>query len=93
MIFYKKRKWKPPSKKEKRAANPTGLSPRNKKACDSISTALLQSVAKIRTQSTTQSNKNFVARIIAARPLKTVDSEYKEIDERHVPCGHDYHMQ
>jgi hypothetical protein len=32
-------------------------SPRNRKACHSISTALLQSVAKIGTQSTMKSNR------------------------------------
>jgi hypothetical protein len=35
--FYKKKQWRPPSKKKKRGKN---LSPRNRKACYSISTAL-----------------------------------------------------
>jgi hypothetical protein len=35
---YKKKQWRPPSKEKKRGNNP---SPRNRKACHSISTALL----------------------------------------------------
>jgi hypothetical protein len=50
-MVYKTKKWKPPSKKEKGGKNPTGQSPRRRKACHSISTALLKSVAEIRTQS------------------------------------------
>jgi hypothetical protein len=51
-IKENKREWKPPSKiKEKGGKNSTGLSPRNMKACHSISIALLQSVAKVGTQS------------------------------------------
>jgi hypothetical protein len=33
---YKKKKWKPPSENEKGGENPTGLTPRNRKACHSI---------------------------------------------------------
>jgi hypothetical protein len=36
---YKKKQWRPPSKKKKRAKN---LSPRNMKACHSVSDALLK---------------------------------------------------
>jgi hypothetical protein len=40
-------------KREKVAGkNPTCLSPRNREACHSIGNALLQSIAKVRTQST-----------------------------------------
>jgi len=38
-IFYKKKQWRPPSKKKKRGKN---LSPRNRKACHSTSTAFLK---------------------------------------------------
>jgi hypothetical protein len=38
---YKKKQHKPPSKKKKR-----GKSPRNRKACHSINTDLLQSIAE-----------------------------------------------
>jgi hypothetical protein len=44
-----KRQWRPPSKKKKYGKN---VSPRNRKTCHSVSTALMQSVAKIGTQST-----------------------------------------
>jgi hypothetical protein len=37
--------------------NPNGLSPRKRKACHRISTALLKSVAKIGTQSTMKSSR------------------------------------
>jgi hypothetical protein len=52
MKLLTRKKCKPPSKKEKGGGNPTGLSPRNRKACHSINSALVQSVAMIRTQST-----------------------------------------
>jgi hypothetical protein len=47
-----KKQWRPPSKKMKRGKN---LSPRNMKACHNVTTALLQSVAEIATQSTMKS--------------------------------------
>jgi hypothetical protein len=43
--------------KEDGRKNPTGMSPRNRKASHSISTAVLQSIAKIRTLSTTKSSR------------------------------------
>jgi hypothetical protein len=43
IISYKKKQRGPPSKKKKRGKN---LSPRNRKACHSVSTALLKSVAE-----------------------------------------------
>jgi hypothetical protein len=49
---YKKKLWRPQSKKKKRAGK--NLSPRNRKAYHSISIALLQSVAEIGTRSTTK---------------------------------------
>jgi hypothetical protein len=45
---YKKKQWRPPSNKKKRGKN---LSPRNRKACPSVSTALLKSVTEIGTYS------------------------------------------
>jgi hypothetical protein len=42
-IYYKKMQWRPPRKKKKRGKK---LSPRNTKACQSVSTALLKSVAE-----------------------------------------------
>jgi hypothetical protein len=42
---YKKKQWRPPvSKKKKRGKN---TSPRKRKACHNVNTALLQSVAEI----------------------------------------------
>jgi hypothetical protein len=43
---YKKKQWRPPSKKKRRGKN---LSPRNRKARHSVSTALLKNVAEIGT--------------------------------------------
>jgi hypothetical protein len=54
LISYKKKEWRPPSKKKKRGKN---LSPTNRKACHSVSTALLKSVAEIGTQSAMKSRK------------------------------------
>jgi hypothetical protein len=51
---YKKKQWRPPSKKKKRGES---LNPRNKKACHNVSIALLQRVAEIGTQSTMKSSK------------------------------------
>jgi hypothetical protein len=48
-----KRQHKPPSKNKKRGKN---LSPRNRKACHSISISLLHDIAEIRTQSTSKSS-------------------------------------
>jgi hypothetical protein len=39
---YKKKQWRPPSKENKKRGE--NLSPRNRKACHSVSTALLKSV-------------------------------------------------
>jgi hypothetical protein len=50
---YKKKQHEPPSKKAKRGKH---LSPRNRKACHSIGTALLQSIVEIGTQSTMKSS-------------------------------------
>jgi hypothetical protein len=52
--YYKKKQWRPPSKKKKRGKN---LSPRNSKACHNVSIALMQRVVEIGTQSTMKSNK------------------------------------
>jgi hypothetical protein len=51
---YKIKQHKPPSKKKTRGKN---LSPRNRKACHSIRTALLQSITEIGTKSTTKSSR------------------------------------
>jgi hypothetical protein len=49
-IFTRKLSENHRAKREKGGKKPTGPSPRNRKACHTISTALLQSIAKIRTQ-------------------------------------------
>jgi hypothetical protein len=41
---------------------PTGISPRSRKACHSISTALQQNISKIRTQSTMTIGRNTLDR-------------------------------
>jgi hypothetical protein len=54
-MSYKKKHSRPPSKKKKRGKN---LSPRNKKACHSVGTALMKSVAEIGTRSAMKSHNN-----------------------------------
>jgi hypothetical protein len=57
-ISYKKKQWRPPSKKKRgNRENPMGLSPRNREVCHSIGTALLQSIAKMGTQSNMKSSR------------------------------------
>jgi FixJ family two-component response regulator len=60
---YKKKQWRPPSKKNKRAKT---LSPRNRKACHSVSTALLNKsvVAEIGTQSAMESGRKTLHRMV-----------------------------
>jgi hypothetical protein len=64
-MFYKKKQWRPPSKKKKRGKN---LSPRDRKACHSVSTALVKSVAKIETLSC---NRSLQAKKIRQTVLKS----------------------
>jgi hypothetical protein len=66
--FYKKKQWRPVSKKRTREKN---LSPSNKKACHSVSTALLQSVVEIGTQSTMKSNIKTLHEFASHIPPKT----------------------
>jgi hypothetical protein len=66
---YKKKQWRPPSKKKKRGKN---LSPKNMKACHSVvSTALLKSVAEIGTQSSMKSNRKTLHEFTSHTPQKT----------------------
>jgi hypothetical protein len=65
-----KKKWKPPSKKEKRGENSIGLSPRNMKAYHSNRTALLQSVAEIGSQSTMKSSRKTLHELTSHIPPK-----------------------
>jgi hypothetical protein len=75
-----KKQWRPPSKQKKRGKN---LSPRNRKACHSISTALLQSVTEIRTQSTMKGSRKTLHELSPHIPPKTpkrnISSSTKEI--------------
>jgi hypothetical protein len=52
---YKSKQWRPPSKKKQETGK--NLSPRNRKACHRVGTALLKSVAEIGTQSAMKSSK------------------------------------
>jgi hypothetical protein len=52
--LYKKKQWRPLSKKKKRGKNQR---PRNRKACHSVSTALMKSVAGIGTQRAMKSSR------------------------------------
>jgi hypothetical protein len=56
MFSYKKKQWKPPSKKEKEEKF-QGLSLRKRKACNISSNALMQSIVETKTQITMKSNK------------------------------------
>jgi hypothetical protein len=58
----------PPSKKKKRGEN---LSPRNMKACHSVSTTLLQSIAEIETRSTMKSSRKTLHELSPHIPPKT----------------------
>jgi hypothetical protein len=75
-----RKKWKPPRKKEKGKENPTSLSPMNRKVSHIIITALMQSIAKKKTQSTM---KNDVALTHAAHPPQTFE---REVDRRTKFC-------
>jgi hypothetical protein len=59
-MSYKKKQWRPPRKKKKRGKN---LSPRNRMACHSIRTALMQSVTEIGAQSTMRSSRKTLLKI------------------------------
>jgi hypothetical protein len=85
--------WKPPSKKEKEGKSASSLRPWNRKACRTISSALLQSIAKIRTQNVIKSSiktlQDFSPHIPQKR--KTVEREHNWIDEENVACGEKCH--
>jgi hypothetical protein len=57
--FLKEKEVETTNQNGKKRGNPTGISPRNRKACQSISAALLQSIAKIRAQGTMKSSRKF----------------------------------
>jgi hypothetical protein len=62
--FLQKKQWRPPSKKKEREKN---LSPRNMKACHSVGTALLKSVAEIGAQSAMKSGRKTLHELQAPR--------------------------
>jgi hypothetical protein len=65
-ITYKKKQW--PGKKKKIGKN---LNPRNWKACHSVSTALLKSVAEIGTQGAVKSSRKTLHEFTSHIPPKT----------------------
>jgi hypothetical protein len=67
-ISYKKKQWRPPSKKKTRGKN---LSPRKRKAWHSTSTALLKSVAEVGTQSAMKSSRKTLHEFTSHIPHKT----------------------
>jgi hypothetical protein len=67
---YKKKQHEPPSKTEEKRKN---LSPRNTKACHSIITALLQSIAEIGSHSTIKSKRKTLHELSPHIPQKTDD--------------------
>jgi non-homologous end joining protein Ku len=65
-------------KEKRRKKTPYAKNPRKRKACHNINDALLQSIAKTRTQAKYREEKHKdVARILAAHPPKTVEREHK----------------
>jgi hypothetical protein len=82
-FFYKKNGNHQYAKRKRGRKTPTGLSQRNRKACHSIGTALLQSIAKIRAHEEQQKD---VTGIHAAHPLKPVEREQKWTDGRTNCC-------
>jgi hypothetical protein len=66
-LTYKKKQRRPPSKKKKRGKN---LSPRNRKTCHSVSTALLKSVSEIGTQSAMKSSRKTLHEFMSHIPQK-----------------------
>jgi hypothetical protein len=68
MKFLTKKQWRPPSKKKKRGKN---LSPRNTKACHTVSTALLKSVAEIGSESAMKSSRKTLHEFTSHIPPKT----------------------
>jgi hypothetical protein len=67
------------------------LSPRIRKACHSIVTALLQSVAEIGTQSTMKSSRKTLHEFSPqSNPPKNAEKEHKKCDEPNVAYGHSY---
>jgi hypothetical protein len=74
-------------KEEKRKT----LSPRNRKACHSVSTALLKSVAEIGTQSAMKSSKKTLHEFTSHIPPKTPKKEHKYFEEQNIADGHNCH--
>jgi hypothetical protein len=68
IISYRKKHLRPPNKKKKRGKN---LSPRNRKACHSVNTAFLKSVAEIGTQSAMKSSRKTLHEFTSHIPRKT----------------------
>jgi hypothetical protein len=64
---------KPPSRKKKRGKN---LSPRNRKACHSVSTALVKSVAEIGTESAMKSSRKTLHEFTSNIP-KNAEKDHK----------------
>jgi hypothetical protein len=73
-ISHKKRQYRPPSKKKKRGKN---LSPRERKECHGVSTALLKSVAEIGTQSAMKSSMKTLHEFTSHIPQKTPKRKQK----------------
>jgi hypothetical protein len=61
-------------------------------ACHIIGTALLQSIARIGTQSTMKGSrktlKEFSPHIHPIHPTNTVEREDKQVYEQNIACGH-----
>jgi hypothetical protein len=71
---YKKKQWRPPSKEKKRGKN---LSPRNRKACHNVSTALLKSVAEIGPHSAIKRSRKTLHEYTSHIPPKKAEKEQK----------------
>jgi hypothetical protein len=71
-ISYKKQHCRPPNEKKKREKT---LSPRNRKACYSVSTALLKSAAETGTQTAMKSSRKTLHEFTSHIPQKTPKRE------------------
>jgi hypothetical protein len=86
---YKKKQWRPPGKKKKRGKN---LSPKNRKACHIVNTALLKSVAEIGTHSAVKSaQRKTLHEFTSQITQKNAENQHKYSDERNVAYGHICH--
>jgi hypothetical protein len=80
---YKRKKWRPPSKKKQKTWK--DVSPRNRRACHNVGTALLKKRRGDRNPECHEEQQKDVARIHVAHPPKNAEKETK-VDRRTNCC-------